>query len=78
MNGEAPRCARCGETMEAGYFIDHGHGATYPQAWVAGVAQWSRWLGMRIPREEKKPVTTYRCPQCGLLESYARPGKWPA
>jgi hypothetical protein len=63
--------------METGYFVDHGQGVTYPLAWVAGVMRWSRWFGVRAAREEKTPVTTYRCPQCGMLASYARPGNWP-
>lgn len=78
MDSDAPRCERCNRSMETGFLIDHGHGAAYPGAWVAGIAKWSRWLGLQVRREQKMPVTTYRCPECGVLQSFARPGKWPA
>ncbi len=78
MPDEVPQCERCRLPMERGFLIDHGYGANYPMAWAAGVARWSRWLGLKVTREEKMPVATYRCPQCGKLESFAQPGKWPA
>jgi hypothetical protein len=72
-----PDCPDCRMQMEAGYLVDHGHSAIYPAAWVAGVPRWSRWLGLRLKRKEKVPVATFRCPRCGRLVSYARPGPWP-
>lgn len=63
--------------MEKGFLTDHGYSVTYPAAWVEGVAEWSRWTGLKLRKREKLPVTTFRCPSCGLLESYAQPGKWP-
>jgi hypothetical protein len=63
--------------MERGYLVDHGQGILYPTAWAAGEPRWSSWLGLRVKRHELLPVTTYRCVECGLLESYARPGSWP-
>ena len=64
--------------MERGFLLDHGHGATYPQAWAAGLVRWSRWFGVRMNQKDKVPVITYRCPECGVLTSYAHSGKWPA
>ena len=72
------QCPQCRVPMEGGYLVDHGYGAVYPVAWAAGVPRWSRWLGLRIRNDEKMPVVTYRCPQCGRLDSVAQPGKWPA
>lgn len=74
----SPECQHCKVRMETGFMVDHGHGITYPAAWVAGPAKWSRWFGMRVKRSEKVPVTTFRCPRCGRLESFAQPGEWPA
>jgi hypothetical protein len=64
--------------MEPGFLVDHGHAAVYPAAWIAGVAQWSKWLGLRLKGKTKLPVTTFRCQRCGRLESFAHPGPWPA
>ena len=72
-----PECTRCRQTMEQGTLVDHGHGAAYPAAWVAGVVPWSRWTGLKLKGKEKLPVTTYRCPRCGRLELFSNPGKWP-
>lgn len=63
--------------MEPGFLLDHGHGAVFPTAWVAGAAEWSRWRGTKVKGKEKLPVTTFRCTSCGRLESFANPGKWP-
>ncbi len=75
---QPPECPRCAGAMEPGYLVDHGHGAVYPTAWAAGTPKWSRWLGLRVRREDKLPVTTYRCSSCGRLESYAQVGPWPS
>jgi hypothetical protein len=63
--------------MERGFLVDHSHGTSYPLSWVAGIARWSWWAGLQVKRADKMPVTAYRCPQCGKLESFAQPGKWP-
>lgn len=77
MTEPQPECTGCRRPMEAGYFVDHGYGAVYPVGWVAGVASWSRWLGLRLKGKTKVPVTTFRCPGCGRLDSFARGGSWP-
>jgi len=74
----APECPRCEQPMERGYMVDHSYGSAYPTAWVEGHPEWSRWSGLRLKGKVKVPVTTFRCPQCGRLESFAWPGKWPA
>jgi hypothetical protein len=63
--------------MERGYVVDHGYGAIYPSAWVAGLPEWSRWTGLKLRRKPKLPIATYRCPGCGRLESFATSDKWP-
>ncbi|CAN5574846.1 hypothetical protein BH23ACI1_BH23ACI1_31230 [soil metagenome] len=64
--------------MEPGYMADHGYGGVFPQAWIAGRPEWSRWTGLKVKRADKMPVTTYRCPACGRLDAFAWPGTWPA
>jgi hypothetical protein len=74
---QSVECLRCKRAMEAGFLVDHGYGVVYPAAWIAGVAEWNWWRGLNLKRRDKMPVTTFRCPGCGLLESYAERGKWP-
>ena len=78
MQAPHPECPQCRLRMEPGYLVDHGHGVAYPAAWVAGVPEWSRWFGLKVKRKDKVPVTTFRCPRCGRLDSFGRPGAWPS
>lgn len=78
MAEQPPVCGSCDQRMEQGFTLDHGYGAVFTSAWVAGTPRWSRWLGLRLKGRDKLPVTTFRCPGCGRLESYAQPGPWPA
>jgi hypothetical protein len=62
--------------MDEGYLIDRGHGNQRSQAeWVEGPPEIQRWLGLnvgiRIKDRRVLKVSVYRCPRCGLLESYA-------
>jgi hypothetical protein len=61
--------------MEAGFTIDVGYGRTAVPKWAAGEAESSFWSsGLKLRGKEQLPVTTYRCRQCGFLESYAERG----
>jgi hypothetical protein len=60
--------------MDPGYFVDHTYGAMLPAAWVPGIPRKTRWRGFIIRKQDKVPVTTFRCVRCGRLQSYA----WPA
>jgi hypothetical protein len=63
MTDREPTCAKCGKAMEAGFVLDYqGHG---PEP--------SFWTGVKFKGHQRLPVTTYRCPGCGFLESYAPP-----
>lgn len=62
--------------MEQGYIVDHGHSVVYPSAWVEGIPRWGRLLGLKLRGKTKLPITSYRCPECGRLDSYAGPGEW--
>ena len=76
MSTPAPTCARCRVAMEEGYLLDRGHGNYRDQAqWVEGGPDRIRWLGVDFGVQTKDrevlKVSTWRCPRCGLLESYA-------
>jgi hypothetical protein len=59
--------------MEVGYFLDVGHAnRPFQQRWVPGEPKKSFWFGLKIDRSQLVPVTTFRCPKCGYLESYAK------
>ena len=62
-------CPKCNQPMQEGYLADE----TRLAHWYEGPPR--RWLGMTLVRWAKKqlPITAYRCPSCGYLESYARP-----
>jgi uncharacterized protein DUF6487 len=64
-------CPRCGGSMEQGFIVDEGYGKKLVSAWIAGEPQKSFWMGLRVSAGERVEVATYRCRQCGYLESYA-------
>jgi hypothetical protein len=67
-------CTRCRTTMEPGFVLDQTYGAMAQSDWVAGKPERSFWTGLTVKGRERLPVTTYRCPKCGYLESYASAG----
>lgn len=64
-------CIRCQGSMEAGIVIDSTYGGTVQPTWVEGQPQRSIWTGLKLVGAVRMPITTYRCPRCGYLESYA-------
>jgi hypothetical protein len=57
--------------MEPGFTVDQGYGSTLVPRWVAGVPRKSIWTGLKLGGLRQIDVATYRCRQCGYLESYA-------
>ncbi len=70
-----PTCPKCAATMEPGFIIDKGlpGGSVSAPEWADGIPEPSFWSGLSLRGHERVPVTTYRCPACGYLESYAPP-----
>jgi hypothetical protein len=68
-----PACPKCSTAMEAGYVLDQTHGAMTQSTWIEGAPEPSFWTGLKLKGHQRLPVTTYRCPVCGYLESYASP-----
>lgn len=65
-------CMRCGGPMEQGFVADKAHySVPETQNWVEGVPERTFWSGIKLKGKEVLPVMSYRCEQCGLLESYA-------
>ena len=66
-------CIRCHANMELGYVPDGTHNGYRQQNWFPGDPKPSFWMGLKLDQNQTLPVTTFRCPKCGYLESYARP-----
>ncbi len=65
-----PKCPRCRGDMEAGFIPGFGGPNAALQRWVAGEPE-SSILGVKIRGKEQYYVVTFRCKNCGYLESYA-------
>lgn len=76
---DAPLCLRCEAEMIPGFCIDFGDGnLTRVTRWAPGVpaAGWfSEVKGTQVKSGIK--TITFRCPDCGYLESYAPPPSTP-
>jgi hypothetical protein len=59
--------------MEAGFVLDQMYGEMAQTAWIEGAPERSFWTGVKLKGRERLPVSTFRCPACGYLESYAPP-----
>ncbi len=62
-------CSRCGGKLDPGFYLDSDGRRLDQSTWTPG----ERWAYvLQSPGERQRfPVTTYRCRQCGYLESYA-------
>lgn len=66
-------CARCHAQMESGWVPDNTQGGLLRENWCLGEPQPS-WMGFKVEKRDRViPVTTFCCPNCGYLESYAIP-----
>lgn len=64
-----PRCNTCDCPMQEGFLLDrYGEYSEGSMVWASG-SFWSYMLG----KVKAYPVTTWRCPKCGLLQNYASP-----
>jgi len=64
--------------MEIGLCIDIAQGEVRQQSWQPGEVEVNKLLGLipngiKFDKDNALPVVTYRCPDCGWLQSYAHP-----
>ena len=60
--------------MESGWVPDNTHAGLQQENWCPGEPQPSFWTGLKVEKKDIViPVITFRCPNCGYLESYAIP-----
>ena len=66
------KCLRCGGPMEQGFVADKAHySVPETQTWVEGAPERTFWSGLKMKNRQVLVVMTFRCEQCGYLESYA-------
>ena len=66
-----PTCPKCSAQMNEGFILDDTYGGKVQSEWAGGTPRRSIWTGLKVAKEDRHAVTTYRCPKCGYLESYA-------
>lgn len=66
-------CAKCGGKMTEGYILDLGHyNARSATAWVSGTPRKAFLGGLSLTDTQQYTIQSFRCVDCGYLESYAR------
>ena len=65
--GKSRACLACGGAMEIGFIVEFDKGIGTQIHWHAGVPKLPQVLDMSTA----KKATTYRCQNCGYLQSYA-------
>lgn len=63
----ASKCPKCGGEFEEGVIVDKNYVVEQQQTWAAKI-RLAGWAG----KENEVKVKTYRCKNCGYLESYAK------
>lgn len=64
-------CPDCRREMVEGFILDMTYGGQMVPRWLEGRPEKSMWTGVKAKGKETRTVETYRCPECGLLRSYA-------
>ena len=63
-------CPRCQGSMSVGFIVDATEGGSAVASWVEGPPV-RRWYGIKVGKNAKYEIQTWRCTRCGFLESYA-------
>ena len=65
-------CPKCNGEMAQGFIAEYTQASILVNTWVEGPPEKSFWTTVWVPKEKCIPIGTFRCAQCGYLESYAR------
>ena len=58
--------------MEEGFILDRGdYDIKMVNTWVEGEPVKSFWSGIKVKDKQQYQLKTFRCANCGYLESYA-------
>ena len=73
MTADDPTCPYCKVAMEEGFVLDRGHANSRDIAkWVEGEPERGFWVGLKVKGRAMRPIESFRCTRCGLLQNYAR------
>jgi acetone carboxylase gamma subunit len=66
-------CPKCNIQMHQGYILDamYGNLVTTSSKWSEGKPKKILSFALSSADTKSMEITTYRCPECGYLESYA-------
>lgn len=65
-------CPKCSHKMVRGFIPEFSHRSSV-SFWVEGEPVHSFWaVGVKIPEDKIIDIVTYRCSECGFLESHAK------
>jgi hypothetical protein len=64
-------CPKCHAAMFEGFIPDRMDGGTAVREFYDRPPEKSIWVGVKLSGRKHYEVKTFRCPQCGYLESYA-------
>lgn len=77
MRDAKPTCPMCKESMEKGFVLDRGHAnRPQPASWVEGEPEPSFWQGLKLKQRAVRPIVSFRCARCGLLQNYAHGARY--
>jgi hypothetical protein len=65
-------CPKCHGSMEEGFIKDEDYGNARIPKWVEGAPERSWLMGTKTHGKTQLEIASYRCSQCGYLESYAK------
>ena len=68
----ALNCSKCNGQMEEGLVVDLNYKGAIPSMWVEDSAGDRGVVGAVDNHKRKVKTITYRCSNCGFLDSYAR------
>jgi hypothetical protein len=66
-----PTSPSCSAKMDEGFILDDTHGGKVQSELAEGKPRRSIWTGLKVRKDARHAVTTYRCESCGYLDSYA-------
>jgi hypothetical protein len=77
---EVIKCPDCKVAMKEGFMTDFAFNRTIEVLWHPGKVESSTFLGIRqgameFDRTKFLPIVAFRCPECGLVRTYAIDGQ---
>jgi hypothetical protein len=64
------KCSECSGEMKEGLVVDLSYAGILRSIWVE--EQTGEWVGTMANNKGKAKTITYRCANCGFLDSYAK------